>query len=88
MSQVPVTDALAWHALYPRDPVGQFWRQQSVIGGLDSELSDGLDPHIDFETAPSPRDSRATRQAATVDFVKPGRGSWPYQAKNSLRPRL
>ena len=35
------------------------------------------------ETAPSPRASRATRQAATVALVKPARGSWPYQAKNS-----
>src|SRR5271157_3265846 len=36
-----------------------------------------------METVPSPRASRATRQAATVAFVKPGRGSWPYHSKNS-----
>ncbi|MGA2149008.1 MAG: hypothetical protein ABSH49_29040 [Bryobacteraceae bacterium] len=41
-----------------------------------------------METAPSPRASRATRQALTVALVKPGRGSWPYQAKNSSSPRL
>src|ERR1019366_2476401 len=32
--------------------------------------------------------SRATRHALTVALVKPGRGSWPYQAKNSSSPRL
>ena len=41
-----------------------------------------------METAPNPRASRATRQAATVALVKPGRRSWPYQAKNSSKPRL
>jgi hypothetical protein len=41
-----------------------------------------------METAPSPRGSRATRQAATVALVNPARGSWSYQAKNSFRPRL
>src|SRR5262249_34277126 len=28
------------------------------------------------------------RQAATVALVKPGRGSWPYHAKNSSNPRF
>jgi len=41
-----------------------------------------------METEPSPRASRATRQALTVALVKPGRASWPYQAKNSSSPRL
>jgi hypothetical protein len=41
-----------------------------------------------IETEPRPRASRATRQALTVAFVKPGRGSWPYQSKNSSSPRL
>ena len=41
-----------------------------------------------METAPSPQASRATRHAHTVALVKPGRGSWPYQAKNSSSPRL
>src|ERR1017187_6798462 len=41
-----------------------------------------------METDPRPRASRATRQALTVALVKPGRGSWPYQAKNSSSPRL
>jgi hypothetical protein len=39
-------------------------------------------------TEPRLQASRATRQAATVAFVKPGRGSWPYQAMNSSSPRL
>jgi hypothetical protein len=37
---------------------------------------------------PSPRSSRVTRQALTVALVKPGRGSWPYQPKNSSRAML
>src|SRR5437879_3520171 len=41
-----------------------------------------------IETAPSPRASSATRQAATVALVKPGRGSRPYHSKNSSRPRV
>jgi hypothetical protein len=41
-----------------------------------------------IETAPSPRASNATRQAATVALVKPGRDSWPYHSKNSSSPRL
>ena len=41
-----------------------------------------------METEPSPRASRATRQALTVAFVKPGRGSWPNHSKNSSSPRL
>jgi hypothetical protein len=41
-----------------------------------------------IETAPSPRASRATRQALTVALVKPARGSRPYHAKNSSSPRL
>jgi hypothetical protein len=41
-----------------------------------------------METAPSPRVSSATRQAATLALVKPGRGSWAYQAKNPSMPRL
>jgi hypothetical protein len=41
-----------------------------------------------METAPSPRTSSATRHAATVALVKPARGSCPYQAKNSSKPRL
>src|ERR1039458_1013676 len=41
-----------------------------------------------IETDPSPRASRATRQALTVALVKPARGSRPYQAKNSSSPRL
>jgi len=42
-----------------------------------------------IETAPSPRASSATRQALTVAFVKPGRGSWmDSHAKNSSSPRL
>ena len=41
-----------------------------------------------IETAPRPRASSAARQAATVVLVKAGLGSWPYQAKNSSRPRL
>jgi hypothetical protein len=40
------------------------------------------------ETAPSPRASRATRQALTVAFVEPGRGSRVNHAENSSRPRL
>src|ERR1035438_353480 len=39
-------------------------------------------------TDPSPRASRATRQALTVALVKPGRGSSSYHAKNSSSPRL
>jgi hypothetical protein len=41
-----------------------------------------------METAPSPRASSATRQAATVALVNPGRGSRPYQSKNSSSPRF
>ena len=41
-----------------------------------------------METVPSPRASRATRQAHTVAFVNPGRGSRPYHSKNSSSPRL
>ena len=41
-----------------------------------------------METAPSPRAYSATRQAATVAFVNPGRGSRSYQAKNSSSPRF
>ena len=41
-----------------------------------------------METDPRPRASSAARQAFTVAFVKPGRGSWPYQAMNSSSPRL
>src|ERR1035437_10174184 len=41
-----------------------------------------------METDPRPRVSRATRQALTVALVKPGRGSWPYQAMNSSNPKL
>jgi hypothetical protein len=41
-----------------------------------------------IETEPSPRASRATRQALTVPLVKPARGSSPYQAKNSSSPKL
>ena len=39
-------------------------------------------------TDPSPRASRATRQALTVALIEPGRGSSSYQAKNSSSPRL
>jgi hypothetical protein len=41
-----------------------------------------------IETAPSPRASRATRQALTVALVKPARASWENHAKNSSSPRL
>jgi hypothetical protein len=41
-----------------------------------------------METAPKPRASSTTRQAATVALVKPACGSRPYQLKNSSRPRL
>jgi hypothetical protein len=41
-----------------------------------------------METVPSPRASSATRQAATVALVNPGRSSWPYHAKNLSKPRL
>jgi hypothetical protein len=41
-----------------------------------------------IETEPSLRSSRAPRQAFTVAFVKPGRGSRPYHSMNSSRPRL
>jgi hypothetical protein len=41
-----------------------------------------------IETDPRPRASSATRQALTVALVTPGRGSLPYQAKNSSRPKL
>ncbi len=41
-----------------------------------------------IETDPRPRASSATRQALTVALVKPGRGSWPYQAKNSSNSRF
>ena len=41
-----------------------------------------------MDTEPRPRASRATRQALTVAFVKPARGSYEYQARNSSRPRL
>jgi hypothetical protein len=41
-----------------------------------------------MEMEPSPRASRATRQALTVAFVKPARGSRPYHWKNSSSPRL
>ena len=41
-----------------------------------------------IEEDPSPRSSRVTRQADTVALVKPGRGSWAYQAKNSSRAML
>src|ERR1019366_8925590 len=37
---------------------------------------------------PRPRSSRDTRQALTVALVKPGRGSWAYQPKNSSRAML
>jgi hypothetical protein len=37
---------------------------------------------------PRPRSSSVTRQALTVALVKPGRGSWAYQAKNSSRAML
>ena len=37
---------------------------------------------------PRPRSSRETRQALTVALVKPGRGSWAYQEKNSSRAML
>src|ERR1022692_954032 len=37
---------------------------------------------------PSPRSSSVTRQALTVALVKPGRGSWAYQPKNSSRAML
>src|ERR1017187_9445920 len=37
---------------------------------------------------PSPRSSRVTRHALTVALVKPGRGSWAYQQKNSSRAIL
>lgn len=32
--------------------------------------------------------SDVVARGATVAFAKPGRGSWPYQAKNSSKPRL
>jgi hypothetical protein len=42
-----------------------------------------------IEIGPSPRASRATRQAVTVAFVNPaGRGSSANQAMNSSSPRL
>jgi hypothetical protein len=41
-----------------------------------------------IEDDPSLRSSRDTRQALTVALVKPGRGSWAYQAKNSSRAML
>src|ERR1017187_8862535 len=41
-----------------------------------------------IETDPRPRASRATRQALTVAFVKPARGSRPDHANNSSTPRL
>jgi adenine-specific DNA-methyltransferase len=41
-----------------------------------------------METAPRPRASSATRQAHTVAFVNPGRGSRSYHSKNSSSPRL
>ena len=41
-----------------------------------------------MDTEPRPRASSATRQALTAALVKPGRGSWPYQAMNSSSPRF
>jgi hypothetical protein len=37
---------------------------------------------------PRPRSSSVTRQALTVALVKPDRGSWAYQEKNSSRAML
>jgi hypothetical protein len=41
-----------------------------------------------METDPSPRASSTTRQAETVAFVKPGRGSFPNHSMNSSSARL
>ena len=41
-----------------------------------------------IEDEPSPRASRATRHALTVALVKPGRGSWLNQAKNSSSAQI
>jgi hypothetical protein len=40
-----------------------------------------------MDTAPTPRASSATRQAATVSLVNPGRGSWPYTNRRIRRVR-
>jgi CRISPR associated protein Cas1 len=73
----------------PRDPVNALLSLGYSMLAKDLTIACyavGFDP---METEPSPRASRATRQAATVAFVKPGRGSWmDSQAKNSSSPRL
>ncbi len=43
---------------------------------------------IMIEDDPRPRASSDARHALTVALVKPGRGSWPYQEKNSLSAML
>jgi hypothetical protein len=63
-------------------------RQQPIIGRLDRQLPRTAVIRTLIETEPRPRASSATRQAATVAFVKPGRGSWPYHSMNSSSPRL
>ena len=46
-SQFPTRTPLDLHALDARDAGGQFRRQQPVVGGLDRQLADRRDPHVD-----------------------------------------
>jgi hypothetical protein len=86
-SRFPQADALRSDALNACGAVGELCCQQPVIASFDAQLAHRDDPNVD-RTASSPRASRAMRQAFTVAFVKPGRGSRRYHSKNSSTPRF
>jgi hypothetical protein len=44
---VPQADPLGCDTLHPRNPIGEFGRQQPVVRSLDRQLADRRDPHVD-----------------------------------------
>jgi hypothetical protein len=84
---VPKAHALGSHSLHARDAVASSGASSPLSAASTASFRAAVIGTL-METAPSPRASHATRQAATVAFVKPGRGPFLYQKKNSSRPRF
>ena len=57
----------------------------SKRGSFHCQLPFGCDPHMLMETAPKPRASRATRQAATVALGVPGEEFVQAEVVNPFR---
>ena len=84
---VPEANALGCNPLCASDPSGQLRCQQPVVVGLHNQFPHCYDPHINGNRA-QPASFKGNPPGGHGRFGEGWPGSWPYQAKNSSRPRL